>query len=573
MTKKLQIIGNLGNNKLFTQNEEPIDAPEGALWLDLDEAAQTLSGGIQADWNQTDPTAVDYIRNKPDMQDGQDGVGIQSIEQTTISDQDGGDNILTFTLTNGQKAEFTVKNGSKGGGADTQSDWNQIDENADGYIKNKPFYYGEIYVENLALPTDHELYCTTMTDPEYDVGYALLGYKTIFEVGRAYTFEQTTISGSAVYTSSFSLTAYPASALGFHGLDGVMVLVDSDSMPYIISGAILDLSTFPNIDPSTIIKTDDTMYICITPNISDLHITLTCKEYNNLARGYKTIDMNYLPIDQICEHIVLPDDSISSIQLKTGSVTGDKIAHETITADHIKKYTITADQLANNAVTDTRIADSAVSKEKIANRAVTGDKIARLAVTTDKIASNAVTKDKIANGSIPYSKLQDYECSGVVVTSQDVVFMNYTNACATMEPKEGIYVLEIMSTDTVSTSQQIVINLICEVSNNGVISKRDIEIFRENFDCSESKKIIIEIHLLKFANNYFAGEVRTSKGVTPIMTFNVPDYNISLIVGLPALRVEFNDSINQQIASGSKIWFVKQQDNWVKDTEVIDDDV
>lgn len=35
-TKKLQIIGGLGN-KVYVQNEEPTDAADGALWLDLDE--------------------------------------------------------------------------------------------------------------------------------------------------------------------------------------------------------------------------------------------------------------------------------------------------------------------------------------------------------------------------------------------------------------------------------------------------------------------------------------------------------------------------------------------------------
>lgn len=46
--------------------------------------------------------------------DGSDGVGIASIKQTTTSSADGGSNVFTATLTNGQTATFTVKNGSKG---------------------------------------------------------------------------------------------------------------------------------------------------------------------------------------------------------------------------------------------------------------------------------------------------------------------------------------------------------------------------------------------------------------------------------------------------------------------------
>lgn len=45
---------------------------------------------------------------------GQDGVGIQSIQQTTTSTTDGGNNVVTVTLTDGQTSTFTVKNGTKG---------------------------------------------------------------------------------------------------------------------------------------------------------------------------------------------------------------------------------------------------------------------------------------------------------------------------------------------------------------------------------------------------------------------------------------------------------------------------
>lgn len=40
--------------------------------------------------------------------------GIASIEQTTISAEDGGDNIITITTTSGNKYEVALRNGSKG---------------------------------------------------------------------------------------------------------------------------------------------------------------------------------------------------------------------------------------------------------------------------------------------------------------------------------------------------------------------------------------------------------------------------------------------------------------------------
>lgn len=45
---------------------------------------------------------------------GATGVGVKSVVQTTTSSADGGDNIITVTLTNGTTSTFTVKNGSRG---------------------------------------------------------------------------------------------------------------------------------------------------------------------------------------------------------------------------------------------------------------------------------------------------------------------------------------------------------------------------------------------------------------------------------------------------------------------------
>lgn len=56
---------------------------------------------------------------------GKDGIGISSIEQTVVSTEDNGNNIITITQTNGEKSTFAVKNGSKGskGDAFTYSDF------------------------------------------------------------------------------------------------------------------------------------------------------------------------------------------------------------------------------------------------------------------------------------------------------------------------------------------------------------------------------------------------------------------------------------------------------------------
>lgn len=45
---------------------------------------------------------------------GKDGVGIQSVVQTTTSTEDGGTNVVTVTKTDGTSSTLQVKNGSKG---------------------------------------------------------------------------------------------------------------------------------------------------------------------------------------------------------------------------------------------------------------------------------------------------------------------------------------------------------------------------------------------------------------------------------------------------------------------------
>lgn len=65
---------------------------------------------------------VDYFDGKDgvDGQDGKDGVNgtdgvsVTSVVQTTTSSADGGENVVTVTLSNGAKSTFKVKNGSRG---------------------------------------------------------------------------------------------------------------------------------------------------------------------------------------------------------------------------------------------------------------------------------------------------------------------------------------------------------------------------------------------------------------------------------------------------------------------------
>lgn len=98
-------------------DEHPIDAG-------LDEAA--LAAYLTENGYLTDAALADAITQAlaeakasgefdgEPGKDGTDGVGIQSVVQTTTSAEDGGTNIVTVTKTDGTTSTFKFKNGSKG---------------------------------------------------------------------------------------------------------------------------------------------------------------------------------------------------------------------------------------------------------------------------------------------------------------------------------------------------------------------------------------------------------------------------------------------------------------------------
>ena len=63
---------------------------------------------------------------------GADGVGVQSVEQTVVSAEDSGDNVVTVTLTDGTVSEFVVKNGSKGSDGEKGADGAKGDKGETG---------------------------------------------------------------------------------------------------------------------------------------------------------------------------------------------------------------------------------------------------------------------------------------------------------------------------------------------------------------------------------------------------------------------------------------------------------
>ena len=125
----------------------------------------SASGGtqVQADWNQSDTTAVDFIKNKPTIPDTSNFLTINqwnkkevaianaltelNEEKADVSELDGKQDVLTA----GQN--ITIQNNviSATGGTQVQSDWEESDTTDPSYIQNKPDL--TVYVESSDLAT------------------------------------------------------------------------------------------------------------------------------------------------------------------------------------------------------------------------------------------------------------------------------------------------------------------------------------------------------------------------------------------------------------------------------------
>ena len=74
-----------------------------------------------------------------DGEDGDDGVSVTSVRQTTTSNVDGGENVITVSLSNGKDFIFVVKNGSKGSKGDV-GDKGEKGDKADSGANGKDGY-------------------------------------------------------------------------------------------------------------------------------------------------------------------------------------------------------------------------------------------------------------------------------------------------------------------------------------------------------------------------------------------------------------------------------------------------
>ena len=83
----------------------------------IPDVSQPEAGVIRIAFHGTKPSMapvvpLDFVL--PVGEKGADGVGITQVQQTVVSGEDGGINLVTVTLSDGNKSQFSVKNGKKG---------------------------------------------------------------------------------------------------------------------------------------------------------------------------------------------------------------------------------------------------------------------------------------------------------------------------------------------------------------------------------------------------------------------------------------------------------------------------
>ena len=103
---------------------------------------------VQSDWGQSDETADDFIKNKPTIPTVNDGtlsIQVGTAQAQTFTANQSGDTSVTIPMAS-QNADGLMSSTDKtkldtvdsGAEVNVQADWDQIDEDADDFIKHKP---------------------------------------------------------------------------------------------------------------------------------------------------------------------------------------------------------------------------------------------------------------------------------------------------------------------------------------------------------------------------------------------------------------------------------------------------
>jgi hypothetical protein len=118
--------------------ERGIEVPGNSRLGDLPPLIRQIPGPVQADWNEDDPNAPDFIKNKPTIPPAPGTLDTNNEDSQPVSENEslGGDVKLHKISKTGSYSDLVDKPNIPS--AQVQSDWDEADDTRPDFIKNKP---------------------------------------------------------------------------------------------------------------------------------------------------------------------------------------------------------------------------------------------------------------------------------------------------------------------------------------------------------------------------------------------------------------------------------------------------
>lgn len=240
------------------KGEQGIQGPKGDAFT-FEDFTQEQLASLKGDQGEVGPQG-------PAGNNGTDGIGVKSIEQTVTSTEDDGENEFTITLTNDQTFTFKIKNGSKGSYNDTKSDWDQEDESAEDFIRNKPFskVIKEEVIPYVELPVDR-MDLPLIVDGASVSGFNRNNFRYGLELGKTYRIKlmQQLKGTSIVETLEYDAKAYSLASVG--APDALALMIDpTDIQSTVIADGIADVIMTAGLPNNMQFVTDDNCSLSAT---------------------------------------------------------------------------------------------------------------------------------------------------------------------------------------------------------------------------------------------------------------------------------------------------------------------
>ena len=201
-------LGDYDDSATYRQNH--IVRWNGALYWHTEREATT---GIAP----SDPSV--WAFSAKDGETGPQGVGVQSVEQTTVSSEDGGTNVVTVTLTNGEVFTFSFRNGRTGaqgaqgiqGVRGEQGPQGVQGEQGEKGEKGDPFSVYKVYSSAAAMEADYN-------NPEVPVGGYVMISSEVEDPDNASVYVK--VEKDAVSGDGFKFVTDLSGAQGIQGPQG-----------------------------------------------------------------------------------------------------------------------------------------------------------------------------------------------------------------------------------------------------------------------------------------------------------------------------------------------------------------